>query len=174
MARLSLSPTLVFQSYGSDALLPQIAWTALRVAIGVFMIHNGFDKLDDIPGFAEAYVQVIGLPFPVFFSYVAAYSEVVGSLLLISGLLTRAGALALFGTMTVAIYHHILVAGFNIPYLELSSIYAAGSAFFLVNGGGRFSLDALLAKALNPAQRLEVAYEASSYKAEATEEVAAE
>ncbi len=174
MARLPLSPTLMLQSFGSDALLPQVAWAALRVVIGVFMIHNGFDKLDDIPGFAEAYVQVIGLPFPVFFSYVAAYSEVIGSLLLISGLLTRAGALALFGTMSVAIYHHILVAGFNIPYLELSSIYAASSAFFLVNGGGRFSLDALLAKMFDPAKQLEVSYEASSYKAEVSEEVAAE
>lgn len=46
--------------------------------------------------------------------------------------------------MGVAMYHHILVAGFNIPYLELSAVYAACFLFFTINGGGAFSIDALL------------------------------
>ncbi|MEL7475458.1 MAG: DoxX family protein, partial [Cyanobacteria bacterium J06555_12] len=41
----------------------QVAWTVFRVVLGIMMIHNGFDKLADIEGFAVAYVQVIGLPF---------------------------------------------------------------------------------------------------------------
>lgn len=109
------------------------------------MIHNGLDKLSNIESFAQAYVQVIGLPFPIFFSYVAAYTELIGAPLLILGLLTRPAAAGLFGTMVVAMYHHILVAGLSIPYLELSALYAACFLFFLVNGGGLFSLDALLA-----------------------------
>lgn len=45
--------------------------------------------------------------------------------------------------MVVAMYHHILVAGLSIPYLELSAIYAA--CFFLtLNGAGLFSTDALI------------------------------
>jgi putative oxidoreductase len=46
-------------------------------------------------------------------------------------------------------YHHIKVAGFSIPYLELSAIYAATFLFFVINGGGRFSVDALLANVVN-------------------------
>lgn len=50
--------------------------------------------------------------------------------------------------MLVAIYHHILVAGLEIPFLELSLIYAGVFAFFLVNGAGDYSVDALLVKVL--------------------------
>jgi putative oxidoreductase len=125
--------------------LSQAAWSVLRIVAGLVMIHNGFDKLSNIESFAEAYVKVIGLPFPLFFSYVAGFTEVAGSLLLIAGLLTRPAALGLFSTMLVAMYHHVLVAGFSIPYLELSMLYASCFLFFLVNGAGLFSADALLA-----------------------------
>jgi len=50
----------------------QTAWTLLRVVVGIMMIHNGLDKLGNIESFAEAYVSYIGLPFPIFFSYVGS------------------------------------------------------------------------------------------------------
>lgn len=133
-----LRPTLA-PNYAS-----QSAWTVLRVVAGLVMIHNGLDKLADIESFAQAYVSVIGLPFPIFFSYVAAYTELLGAPLLALGFLTRPAALGLFSTMLVAMYHHIKVAGFSIPYLELSMLYAACFLFFVVNGAGLFSIDALL------------------------------
>jgi putative oxidoreductase len=77
----------------------QIASTVLRVVVGVVMVHNGWDKLSDIESFAQAYVEYIGLPFPIFLSY---------------------------------------VAGFSIPYLELSALYAACFLFFVINGAGSF------------------------------------
>lgn len=123
----------------------QTAWAILRVVAGVVMIHNGLDKLSNIESFAQAYVSVIGLPFPIFFSYVAAYTELIGAPLLIAGLLTRPAALGLFGTMVVAMYHHIKVAGLSIPYLELSALYAACFLFFTINGGGLFALDTWIA-----------------------------
>jgi putative oxidoreductase len=115
------------------------------------MIHNGMDKLDNIESFAQAYVEVIGLPFPIFFSYLAAYTELIGAPLLAFGLLTRPAAAGLFSTMLVAMYHHILVAGLNIPYLELSMVYAACFLFFLINGAGLFSADSLIGGWLNAA-----------------------
>jgi putative oxidoreductase len=133
-----LRPTLA-PNYWSQA-----AWTVLRIVAGLVMIHNGLDKLSNIDSFAEAYVKVIGLPFPVFFSYVAAYTELIGAPLLALGLLTRPAAAGLFSTMLVAMYHHVKVAGFSIPYLELSMLYAACFLFFLVNGAGLFSVDALI------------------------------
>lgn len=122
----------------------QIAWTILRVVAGVVMIHNGLDKLSNIESFAQAYVEVIGLPFPITFSYMAAFTELLGAPLLAIGLFTRPAALGLFSTMLVAMYHHVLVAGFSIPYLELSALYAACFLFYLINGAGLFSLDALI------------------------------
>lgn len=139
--RPSLSPSYVSQA----------AWTILRVVAGIVMIHNGLDKLSNIESFAQAYVEVIGLPFPIFFSYVAALTELIGAPLLVLGLGTRFAAAGLFSTMLVAMYHHVLVAGFSIPYLELSALYAACFLFFLVNGAGLFSADALIAGQIDSA-----------------------
>lgn len=127
----------------------QTAWAILRAVVGLMMIHNGLDKLANIESFAEAYVAYIGLPFPIFFSYIAAYTELIGAILLIIGFLTRPAALGLFATMCVAMYHHILVAGLSIPYLELSAIYASCFLFFLINGAGLFSTDGLVLNWLN-------------------------
>lgn len=127
----------------------QGTWALLRVVIGLFMIHNGIDKLSDVESFAQAYVEVIGLPFPIFFSYVAGYTELIAAPLAAIGLLTRPAALLNLATMLVADYHHILVAGFSVPYLELATIYAAAFLFFAVNGGGLFSLDTFVANGLS-------------------------
>jgi len=120
-----------------------------RVVIGVMMVHNGQDKLSDIENFAHTYVEYLGLPFPIFLSYIAAYTELIGAPLVAIGLFTRPAALGLLGTMTVAMYHHISVAGLSLPYLELSAIYAACFLYFTVNGAGLFSIDALIANRLD-------------------------
>jgi putative oxidoreductase len=140
---------LILGSDSAPVSLTQASVLLLRVVLGTVMIHNGLDKLDDIPGFAEAYVEAIGLPFPIFFSYLAALTEVIASPLLALGFLTRPAALGLFGTMLVANYHHILISGFSIPSIELSSIYAVCFAFFTVYGGGKYAIDNLISSALN-------------------------
>ena len=127
----------------------QISWTILRIVAGVVMVHNGLDKLANIESFAQAYVAYLGLPFPITLSYMAAFTELIGAPLVALGLFTRPAAMGLFFTMLVAMYHHVKVAGLSIPYLELSALYAATFLFFVINGGGRFSVDALLANVLN-------------------------
>ena len=141
--------TKVFRPNVTPNFWQQTSWAILRAVVGIMMIHNGTDKLANIESFAEAYVAYIGLPFPVFFSYVAAFTELIGAPLLILGLFTRPAALGLFFTMCVAMYHHVLVAGLSIPYLELSAIYAACFLFFTVNGAGLFSSDALITNLLD-------------------------
>lgn len=123
----------------------QIVWTMLRVFVGLLMIHNGFSKLADVDGFAEGVVAFIGLPFPVFFTYCAAYVEIVGSILFALGLFTRPAAVALFGTMLVAIYFHLKDTGLSISAYETASLYALCFLFCLINGAGQFSLDTLVA-----------------------------
>ncbi|MEO0395471.1 MAG: DoxX family protein [Cyanobacteria bacterium P01_A01_bin.137] len=130
-------------------LVAQTTLAIVRVTVGIMMVHNGFDKLADIESFANAYVAYLGLPFPIFLSYIAAYTELIGAPLVAFGLLTRPAALGLFGTMCVAMYHHIKVAGLSLPYLELSAIYASIFLFFTINGAGLFSIDALITQWLS-------------------------
>ena len=158
--RLTKAAIVALQSNLAPNYLSQTVWTILRVVAGIVMIHNGLDKLSNIESFAQAYVEVIGLPFPIFFSYVAAYTELIGAPLLALGFLTRPAAAGLFSTMLVAMYHHVLVAGLSIPYLELSMLYAACFLFFLVNGAGLFSVDAFLSGWLNASLGYQQAIEA--------------
>lgn len=116
----------------------------LRLSIGVMMIHHGQVKLADPQQFASTYVASLRLPFPLFVAYAAGVSELIGSWLVIVGLLTPLGAMALAGTMAVAAYQHILTAGFNIYVLELVVLYLGGSLAVLMNGPGRLSLDAAI------------------------------
>lgn len=152
LSQIRAIATTLFRSNFSVNYASQIAWTVLRVVAGTVMIHNGLDKLANIESFAQAYVAVIGLPFPIFFSYVAAFTELIGAPLLILGLFTRPAALGLFFTMVVAMYHHIKVAGLSIPYLELSALYSACFLFFTVNGPGLFAADTWIVSWLNVGQ----------------------
>ncbi|MEM8545395.1 MAG: DoxX family protein [Cyanobacteria bacterium P01_H01_bin.119] len=144
-ADLSL-PQLLLVSSDSDGVLFQAFWLVIRLAVGGLMIHNGLDKLNDIQGFADNVVSFIGLPYPVFFSYCAAYVEIVSSVFIMLGLLTRLNALALLSTMGVAIFFHIKANGLIVAPLETASLYAAVYAFLLVGGPGQWSLDNLAAK----------------------------
>ena len=118
----------------------------LRISIGAMLIHHGYEKTADIQNFADAFVRPIGIPFPILASYIAAYSEIYGSWLLIAGLLTRFAALSIVGTIGVAIYHAIVTAGFNIYLLELLILYMGGSLCILLLGSGDFAIDRFLRK----------------------------
>ena len=128
--------------------LQSVGLLLLRLAVGVMMIHHGQDKLADPQGFATNYVAALHLPFPLMMAYAAGYAEIIGSWLLIFGLFTPFGALALSGTMAVAGYHHILTSGLNIYVLELVVLYLGGSLGLLLLGPGRFSFDAGIAREL--------------------------
>ena len=125
-------------------MISSFGFLALRLCIGILLMHHGFEKLDNIENFANAFVKPIHLPFPITLSYVAAFSEIAGSWMLITGLGSRFGALAIMGTMSVAIYHAI--NGFNIDLIELLGVYWGGALCILLNGPGRFSIDHLIAR----------------------------
>tara|TARA_B100000965_G_scaffold406437_1_gene445378 strand:- start:2779 stop:3168 length:390 start_codon:yes stop_codon:yes gene_type:complete len=110
----------------------------------VLLIHHGFEKLNDIENFANAFVRPLHLPFPIFLSYIAAFSEIAGSWALIVGLGARLGALSIVGTMSIAIYHAVMTSGFNIYLLELLGLYWGGAMCILLNGAGMFSVDELI------------------------------
>ena len=125
-------------------MIGSFGFLVLRICVGTLLIHHGFEKLANIENFADAFVRPLHLPFPIFLSYIAAFSEIVGSWMLITGLGVRIGALAIFGTMTIAIYHAVMTSGWNIYLLELLGLYWGGALCLLTNGGGKFSVDELI------------------------------
>jgi putative oxidoreductase len=130
-------------------IIRSFGFLALRLCVGVLLIHHGYEKLNNIENFADAFVRPLHLPFPILLSYTAAFSEIVGSWMLITGFATRLGALAIMGTVSVAIYHAIMTSGFNIYLLELLGLYWGGAVCILLNGGGMFALDYLILLRLN-------------------------
>ena len=131
-------------------LFADLGLLVLRVLTGALLIHHGYEKLANIENFADAFVRPLHLPFPIVLSYVAAFSEVIGSWLLITGLLTRVGAAAIAGTISVAIYHAIVTAGFNIYLLELLGLYLGAAGTILACGPGLFAIDELIARLVEP------------------------
>ena len=120
----------------------------LRISIGIMLIHHGYEKLANIDNFADAFVRPLNLPFPIVLSYLAAFSEIMGSWLLITGLATRLGGLLIVGTASVGIYHALMTSGFNIYLLELLVLYAGGALCVTLNGGGTFTIDELIVRRL--------------------------
>ena len=135
--------TILTKSFSKDTAL-----LILRVITGTVLIHHGFEKLANIENFADAFVRPLHLPFPIFLSYVAAFSEIGGSWLLILGLATRFGALAIVGTISVAIYHALVTSGFNIFLLELLLLYFASATSIALTGPGDFSIDEVIIRLL--------------------------
>ncbi len=131
------------------SIFANFALLILRVFTGALLIHHGFEKLHDINNFADAFVRPLHLPFPVTLSYIAAASEIGGSWLLILGLGTRLGACAILGTMTVAIYHALVMSGFNIYLIELLALYFSSNFVILLLGPGTFSIDFLINEFIN-------------------------
>jgi len=134
-------------------MISSFGFLVLRLCVGILLVHHGYEKLNDIENFADAFVRPLHLPFPVALSYIAATSEILGSWMLITGLGVRFGALAIFGTMSIAIYHAIMTNGFNIYLLELLGLYWGGAFCLILNGGGKFSIDYLLRKQYEPYKR---------------------
>ena len=129
-------------------MIQSLGFLLLRISIGTMLIHHGYEKLENIENFADAFVRPLHLPFPIVSSYFAAFAEVVGSWMVICGLGTRLGALAILGTISFAIYHALFTSGFNIYLLELLVLYWGGAACIVLNGPGNLSIDHLIKRRL--------------------------
>ena len=129
-------------------MIQSLGFLLLRISIGTMLIHHGYEKLENIENFADAFVRPLHLPFPIVSSYFAAFAEIVGSWMVICGLGTRLGALAILGTISFAIYHALVTSGFNIYLLELLILYWGGAVCIVLNGPGNFSIDHLIKRRL--------------------------
>jgi putative oxidoreductase len=126
-----------------------VALGLIRFFVGLVFVLHGAQKL-----FVYHYAGVtgmfhqIGIPAPEFSAALAITAELVGGLLLMTGLYTRLAAIPVAFTMLVAILQVHLHAGFfaqsggfEYPLTLLIALVA-----FILGGGGAFALDNLRAR----------------------------
>lgn len=117
----------------------------LRVGIGVsFIVNHGYAKISGGPAKWEATgssMETFGITFlPVFWGFMAAFTEFFGAMLLAIGFLTRGAAALLSFMMFVAFYHHIAGGdGFAVASHPFELMLVC--IFILITGAGKYSLD---------------------------------
>jgi len=121
-----------------DRLQPWGAFV-LRLALGLSMAVHGYEKV--VPHNATAHFAhyVVSLGMPYWLGVVSAYTEFLGGVLVLLGLLTRLAAALICTNMLVALITVGIHQGFGI-YNYIFALVAI--AFMLVvNGAGALGLD---------------------------------
>lgn len=140
------------RSLSTSSRVAGAAPVVLRVVIGLVMAAHGWQKLTMMgpANFGSDMLAGLGIPAPVAFGYLVTFTELIGGLLLIVGLLTRLATLPLIvilAVATIAVKLDIgLIAGAGAPMpgAELDLTLIAGLVAVLLLGPGRPSLDHLL------------------------------
>merc|ERR1711935_1258930 len=128
--------------------------TALRLGTCALMVHHGFDKIQNVDGFS---VNVVAKFFgflpgpPQLWTLSAAFTQIIGAVLLTVGVVSRPVAFSMMCTMIVAVVFHLLntgVEGFPLAVVsqhsynfELAAMYVCVLAYFSVAGAGAYSVD---------------------------------
>lgn len=129
---------------------------ALRISLGFLMIHHGFEKLADVEGFTTFIVDQY-FPFLPFdhslWTLLAAYTQIIGSVLIVLGILTRPALTGLAFTMLFALVFHGLDTGLQgapLAVVEAHNYEFETSALYFVNfvvlgilGSGNFALSSV-------------------------------
>jgi putative oxidoreductase len=133
--------SLLFGQIEIDNKLANAALLLLRLYAGYTIMTAGLDKLP-LTDWMIDQVTEMGFPFPVFFAWLASFSEFAFGLLLGIGLMTRFSGIMLAITMGVASF------GFQkaIPLIDMHIAQHFFWIFilFTVVGAGKFSIDTLL------------------------------
>ncbi|HXP96111.1 MAG TPA: DoxX family protein, partial [Telmatospirillum sp.] len=136
-----------------DALLP-FGEPLVRVTAGALLLPHGAQKLFGLFGgygidaTGQFFAAKLGLP--ASFALVAGLIEFFGGLALVIGLATRAVAALIAGMMAVAIFAVHLNNGlfWTSGGFEYPLMWGLVALSFVIRGGGRFSLDALIGREL--------------------------
>jgi putative oxidoreductase len=119
-------------------IIPQLL---LRIYAGITIMIAGLDKLPLTDWMTEQ-VTGLGFPFPVFFAWLASFSEFAFGFLLVIGLLTRVSGIFLAITIGVAAF------GFHgsLPLIDMhiTQYLFWIFVFFAFAGAGRISIDYLI------------------------------
>lgn len=153
MSAQASSPSLAVPALSPvyDRLAP-LAEPLLRITAGLFLVPHGSQKLFGwfggygIEATGQFFASKLGLPAGL--ALMAGIIEFFGGLLLAAGLLTRPAAALVVGLMTVAAVQVHWAAGFfwTAGGVEYPLLWGVVALFFMLRGGGRYSLDHLFGK----------------------------
>jgi putative oxidoreductase len=148
-------PKLVFPGLaGFYETMRPIAYTLMRVVIGVTIFTHGWGKVMGGAAGVTGYFAKLGMPAPGAMAYWAMFIETIGALCVAAGLFTRFFAAVLAVEMLIAIYLVHWQNGFLVSvsggkngyeYVLLLGIVLFAIA---IRGGGPYSIDAKIGKEL--------------------------
>ena len=128
-----------------DRLQP-LALFLMRLTLGCIMTVHGYHKV--FGGLQHFAHMVGGMGMPVWLGYVAAFTELLGGLLLIVGFFTRPAAFAVCVDLSVAIWkvhlHNGLMGSPDRPGLEFPLAAAALAIAVIFFGAGPIAIDHVL------------------------------
>ncbi len=111
----------------------------MRLVLGISIAMYGYQKIVPHGALAHHVHMVAGMGLPVWLGYVSAYTELVGGILLILGLLTRLAAAFIAINMFVAFFivgiHH------GLGSFDYSLAFAAIAVMLLFYGPGALAID---------------------------------
>jgi len=123
-----------------------LAYLSLRIFVGFAMLTHGYSKLMGGPDTwrgVGAVMGNIGVPGPaVFWGFMAAFAESIGSVLLMLGLFTPVAAFLIAFTMAIAAF--VVKAGAPFGDRELALMFFFTSILFMCKGAGSYALDRFL------------------------------
>ena len=135
----------------TDTLSP-FAEPLVRVTAGLLLVPHGAQKLFGwfggygIKATGQFFAAKLGLPASL--ALTAGIIEFFGGLLLAAGIATRPVAALVFGLMAVAVVQVHLPAGFfwTSGGYEYPLLWGIVALSFVIRGGGRYSVDGLIAR----------------------------
>lgn len=125
-----------------------VAILILRLCLAIIFLGHGAQAALGAfggPGIENFTKMLSGLGFKpaVFWAYLAAYTEVIGAMLLLAGFFTRIAAAFLLIFITVAAVKVHLAKGFFIQSggFEYNFVIACICLALLISGGGKFGIN---------------------------------
>lgn len=124
----------------------------IRLALGAVFVAHGLQKFfpaqfgggGGIEGFTKMLTD-LDVPQPQVMAYITAACELGGGALVVLGLFTRIGALAIVGVMTVAFVKVHMRNGFFAPAgFEYVMVLGAAALALVVAGAGSMGADAMI------------------------------
>jgi len=127
-----------------------------RIAIAAIFLVSGAAKLADVSGTA-AHMAAVGIPYPETLAMFVGVAEILGALSLLLGAMTRLGALGLilFLIPATLLFHNFWAVAGEAQQEQLvnflKNLGLAGGLILLISyGPGRYSIDSLLRRPLEP------------------------
>lgn len=151
-------PSLIVpQLAGLYAAAAPLAEMLLRVVVGLSLVPHGLrmsmgffprsgGPVSNVKDFA-ALLDRGGYRPGTLWAWVIVVTELVGGPMFALGLLTRPVAIPIVILLALSIWEHRKGFFWNQGGFEYPLLWTAAALYFLANGGGRYSLDALIGRA---------------------------